>query len=867
MKKQPLMLRTGIVLVILLVFGISIWPPFQRDFYKTFQSVWKNPSDAELTALVAEAKSMTAKNPELFATQALLTAAENKGIEFKPRVNGQGLEDNRDVLNMVRKKASSSIRLGLDLNGGVEFVLKLQPDEVFLKRLEAIGKDDRKDAETRMRAEFDRYRDVAIEILRSRLEQQKIYEAEISPSGGEHVSIKAPIVAKDEKLKLMNLIAMSAKLEFRLVAANNEELVAQYRENPDHFIVPPGYEHMTETRFRPGQAPEISHFFVEIKPQMDGKGIADARADRDQFGQRQILLRFNKEGAIRFGEITTPNVGRMLAIVLDGKLYSAPRLNQAITEGSASITGSFSEEECKNVADALVSGSFPFQIKIDAVFDTDPKLGADNVSNGIWVGLLALVVVGIFMIVYYLRAGVIAVLALSVNVVLILGAMAAFDCTLTLPGIAGIVLTIGMAVDANVLVFERIREELASGKNLASSVALGFSRAYSAVLDSNLTTLIVGIILLYVGTGPIKGFAVTLSIGILTSLFTALFLSRLVFDYMDRYASFKGLKMMQVFHNPNYNFVKTWKPAIIVSSILIVLSIAAAVYRSGDALSVDFTGGTLVTYDYKQIVPADRVAALLKENKFDAIVTYKSGATADVRKIEFLLRNVPTDEQGGAVSPKSQIAEIVNKAYPEISLSSGGETTVGGLIGKEFSRTALLALLLSTIGIGIYITLRYEFSYAMATVLSMLHDVFIVMGIFLVCGGEVSLSVVAALLTAIGYSVNDTVVVFDRIRENVKLGMQGSYQDVVNRSLNQTLSRTMLTSGSTFLVVLILWLWGSVAIADFVVVMMWGVVIGTYSSLFIATPIIAHWHKRVARLDRTEKPAKTEKAIPAKTAE
>ncbi len=850
MKKRPLILRTVIALVVIGVFTFSIHPLMPLDFFDTFRSILKDPNDPEVNGLIEQAKTMVAQNPELYNIQALLTVAENQGIELKDKVHGSDLEDNRDVMNLVRKKASSSIRLGLDLNGGVEFVLLLQPDEDFLKKLEALGQDgksDRAEVEKRMRAEFDRYRDLAIEILRKRLEQQKIYEAEISPTGSEYVSIKAPIVIKDEKLKLLNLISMSAKLNFRLVAENNAELVSEYLKDPDHFVVPPGLELMTTSRLQPGQPPQKDYFFVEIRPQMDGRGISDARPNRNQFGQREIMMSFNQEGAQRFAEVTGANIGRQLAVVLDDKLYCAPTINTAIPGGSAVITGQFSEEECKNISDALVSGSFPFKIKVDAVFDTDPKLGADNVANGVWVGVIALIAVALFMAAYYLRAGLVAVVALIVNVVLILGAMAAFDCTLTLPGIAGIVLTIGMAVDANVLVFERIREELASGKNLSSAVQLGFSRAYSAVLDANLTTLITSVILLYIGTGPIKGFAVTLSIGILTSLFTALFLSRLIFDYMDRFCHFTGLKMCQAFHNPHFNFVRTFKPALMISCVLAVLSIAVVFVRGRDCLSVDFLGGTMMTFSYDQMVSLDAVTKTLKANGIEAVVTYKSNsAAADSRQLEILMR----DPDSAVQDPLATVSELLNRTYPELKLNNGNETTVGGLIGKEFSRTAILALILATIGIGVYVTLRYEFSYAMASSAALAHDVIIVTGIFLATGREISLSVVAALLTVIGYSMNDKVVVFDRIRENVNLGVPGTYNDIISLSLNQTLNRTLLTSLTTLVVVVVLYIWGGVAINDFVFVMLLGIIVGTYSSIYVATPIISIWHKRIARLDQ-----------------
>ncbi len=848
MNKRPLLLRTAIVVAVVAIFSLSIHPLTPRNFYETFNGLLKDRSDADAAKVVAAAQKMQSENPALYPSQALLAAADNAGISLKEKVKSSGLEDNRDVMSLVRKEASSSIRLGLDLNGGVEFVLQLIPDEDFLKSLESMddGKSSREEVEERMTSEFNRYRDIAIEILRKRLESQKIFEAEISPSGSRYVSLKAPIVAKDEKLKLLNLISMSAKLRFRLVHPENQRLVSEYLADPANFTAPVGYELMYTTDAVPGKAPVKSYFFVENKWVMDGKGVTNAMAVRDQFGQRKITLSFNADGAEQFGKVTSANVGRSLAIVLDGKLYCAPNINTPITGGNAEISGNFSEEECKNIADALVSGGFPFQIKVDAVFDTDPKLGADNVKNGIWVGIFSLLAVMVFMCFYYRLAGFVAVAALGVNVILVLGAMAAFDATLTLPGIAGIVLTIGMAVDANVLIFERIREELESGKNLLAAIDWGYSRAFSAVLDSNLTTLITAVILMSVGTGAVKGFAVTLSIGILTSLFTALFMTRLIFDYLTRYANIKDLPMRHFFVNPNYSFIKMWKPAVAFSLLVILLSFAVFFVKGKDMLGVDFTGGTQITFNYEKQVAPEAVEKLLKQAGYDAVVTYKTdSALNDTRKVEILVRGDLTKVSS---NPQEMIENMLNKAFPEAKLTGGLESSVGGLIGWEFTKAAFFAILFSLIGIGIYVTIRYEFSYALASILALTHDVIVVMGIFAVMGRTISLTVVAAVLTVIGYSMNDTVVVFDRVRENVKLKTGSSYWDIVNMSLNQTLNRTMLTSLTTLIVVVVLFIWGGVAINDFVLIMMLGIIVGTYSSIFIASAIVAFWDRKIHKL-------------------
>lgn len=842
MNKRPLILRTLITVVVVLVFTLAIHPLFQRDYYETFLGMLKDKQDPEAHQVVKEAKALQEANPQLYQSQALLQAADAKGLDLTKKVNGNDLQDNRDVMSLIRKNASSSIRLGLDLNGGVEFILQLVPDQEFL----AMFKEDdtnaasREEMQARMASEFDRYRDIAIEILRKRLEGQKIFEAEIAPSGSSYVALRAPVVAKDEKLKLLNLIKMSARLNFRLVHENNAELVKQYLADKNNFVVPVGYELLTTSEFRPGQEPKVEYYFVNKIPEMTGKGISNAMATKDEFGQRKIQLRFSQAGAEDFARVTSRNIGRQLAIVLDGNLYCAPVVNQAITGGSAEISGRFSDEEAKSIADALVSGSFPFQIKVDAVFDTDPKLGASNVANGIWVGAISLVLVAIFMCVYYRVAGVISVVALALNVVLILGAMAAFNATLTLPGIAGIILTIGMAVDANVLVFERIREELKSGKSLMNAVDYGYQKAFSAVFDANLTTLITSIILMSVGTGAIKGFAVTLSIGILTSLFTALFVTRLIFDYLFRYTRLSALPMMQFFKKTEFNFNRMWSKAMTISGILILLSIVVFFVRGKSMLGVDFTGGTQVTFNYAEQIPQEKLEAALKKAGYDATVTYKYNAAAatDNSKVEILVRGDLTKANANE-SPMDHLASLLNKEFPTAKLSNGQESSIGGLIGWEFTKAALLAIAFSIIGIGAYVTLRYEFTYALTSILALLHDVIIVTGIFLALGRTISLTVIAALLTVIGYSINDTVVIFDRIRENASLKTCKTYEENANLSINQTLNRTMLTSLTTFIVVFVLFLGAGVAINDFVLIMMLGIIVGTYSSVFLAGPMVA----------------------------
>ena len=320
MEQRPLLLRTFVVIFVMILFVLAMYPLRERDYYQVFGEMLKDKSDPSMKALVEDARALQKKDPQLFQSQALLQAADAKGIDLTGKVKGSDLQDNRDVMSLIRKNASGTIRLGLDLAGGVEFYLELVPDEELLAKMKKSAGGSGESSEelkSRMANEFDRYRDVAIEILRKRLEGQKIFEAEIAPSGGSYVALRAPVVARDEKLKLLDLIKMSAKLNFRLVHENNNALIQRYLADPANFKVPLGYELMSTSEFRPGQEPLHSYFLVSRRSEMDGKGVTMAMATKDEFDQRKIVLRFNQQGAEDFGRVTSANVGRMLAIVLD----------------------------------------------------------------------------------------------------------------------------------------------------------------------------------------------------------------------------------------------------------------------------------------------------------------------------------------------------------------------------------------------------------------------------------------------------------------------------------------------------------------------------------------------------------------------
>lgn len=858
MNKKPVILRSLFALLVLGVFLFSMYPLRERDFYDAFRDICDKPKSKEVAALIAAAKAKKARDSAIiYDADALKQAAEEQKVALekfvKPViVKTQKITTSNDVLSLVRKNSAGSIRRGIDLNGGAEFILELIPDsadqEKFTKN-------------------FAKYRDMAIETLRKRLTKRNIFEADISPAGGKYISMRVPIVTKEEKAVIEKLIKMSARLQFKLLHPNHDAEVKKYYDclNAKQPYRPPeGYELKFSTASKDGKIIKTPHI-VERATQMDGKDISDAYASMDQFGQREILLSFNRKGAARFGEITTKNIGRRLAIILDGELYSAPVIKQAIIGGNAQITGNFSREDADNISNALVSGSVPFSMTIQAQADIDPTIGEQTIRHGLYSGIAGMILVMLFMLVYYVRSGIVANISLFINAVLILGALAAFDVTLTLPGIAGIILTMGMAVDANVLIYERIREETASGKTIQNSISLGFNRAYSAIFDSNFTTLFVAVILLWKGTGAIKGFAITLAIGVFTTLFTAVFLTRLLFDLMTRINMVKKLRMMQFIKEPHINFLGLKKYAVALSLLLIAGALVTIGLRGKDCLGIDFTGGAALTFDFKEAVPAEKISGALAAKGFENKVTYKTGSAVDAKKqLEIVIREkqgragARNAEQGARVM--NAVAKELNAAFPNAGFAPVAQSTLGALIGAAFMKAAIISILLSFVVMILYMTIRFQFSYSIAGNIVLVHDVIIGAGVYLMLGGQLTMNVVAAVLTIIGTSINDTIVIFDRVRENLRLRKGETYHTIINLSINQTLSRTIITSLTTAFVLIMQLIFGGSGIRDFVAVMLTGVIVGTYSSIFITTVIISYWHKPVVTVKEKEAPKVLETA-------
>lgn len=576
------------------------------------------------------------------------------------------------------------------------------------------------------------------------------------------------------------------------------------------------------------------------KPQLSGDVIVDANSQIDPTGSVNVSMRMNAEGAKKWKKLTENNIDRQVAIVLDNYVYSFPTVNDVIPNGSSSISGNFTVEEAEDLANILKAGKLPAPAKIIQSEIVGPSLGAEAISAGFTSFVIALLIVLLYMIFYYRTAGLAANFALVLNILFIFGVLASLGAVLSLPGIAGIVLTIGMAVDANVLIYERIREELRMGKGMSLAISDGYKHAYAAIIDANVTTLLTGIILYTFGTGPIKGFATTLIIGIITSLFAAIFLTRLVFE--SRMESKKAIKFASKvtegwFANSSIAFLAKRKRAYMVSALLIVLGVASLTTR-GLNQGVDFMGGRTFVVRFDQDVVTQDVRSSLAA-PFETAPEVKTFGKANQVKIttKFLI-----DEKGSDDVVDAKLAEGLKTLGMNYEVMSS--QLVGPTIADDIKQSAVWAVLFSLIVIFMYILVRFrKMSYSVGAVVAVFHDVLIVLSVFSILYGrlpfslEIDQAFIAAILTVIGYSLNDTVVVFDRVREYFG-SKSGSREEIVNAALNSTLSRTINTSLTTFFVLLVIFLFGGEVIRGFMFALMIGVVVGTYSSLFIATPIM-----------------------------
>jgi SecD/SecF fusion protein len=592
---------------------------------------------------------------------------------------------------------------------------------------------------------------------------------------------------------------------------------------------------------------------------IQGDVIINASQEYDQLGTSpEVSMTMNSRGSKLWEKMTGENVGNFVAVVLDDYVYTAPRVNGAITGGRTSISGNFTILEAQDLANVLKAGKLPAAAHIIQSEIVGPSLGQEAIDSGIQSFALALLLVLVWMIFYYGKAGIFANIALLVNILFIFGILSAFGAVLTLPGIAGIVLTIGMSVDANVLIFERIKEELARGKSLKEGISDGFSNALSSILDANITTLLTGFILFVFGTGPVKGFASTLMIGIATSLFTAIFITRILIDAYSgkgQTLTFNTGITKKWFTTIDIDFLKKRKVAYVISGTILVLGLASLL-TNGLNYGVDFVGGRSYVVRFDQPVNSTEVATSLK-NVFESSPEVKTYGTSNQLKITTKFR---IDEEGPRVDEEVQAAlyEGVKAFLPDgttIEEFNGGfdgqkvgifnAIKVEPTIADDIKDAAKWAIFGSLFVVFLYILLRFKkWQYSLGAVAAVFHDVLIVLAIFSIAykfmpfDMEIGQSFIAAILTVVGYSLNDTVVIFDRIREYSNLHAGWKYSEVVNKALSSTLGRTINTSLTTLIVLLAIFLFGGDSIKGFMFALIIGVLVGTYSSLFVASPIM-----------------------------
>ena len=711
---------------------------------------------------------------------------------------------------------AGKIRRGIDLRGGVSFLLQLdaQGEKKITQNLQ----------------------EQAVEVIRKRVDSLGVSEPVISPQGTDRILVQIPEVEKDKIEEARQQLQKVAKLEFKLVYPNSEQLLQQIAAGS--AIIPPGYEIKTYKDEYQGK-PVERKLIVKKKADLGGDHVTRAYAFFGNEGYG-VSLALDGEGGKKFGDLTKQvyDENSQLAIVLDGEVQSAPSCkNGPIYGGTAQITGHFTGPQATALASTLEN---PLQtpVKIVDMRTASATLGTDSIKSGITAGIGGLVLVMIFVIIYYRFAGLVAIIGLLVNIILLFGAMGMFGFVLTLPGIAGVILTIGLAVDANVLIYERLREEMATGKSLSASIDSAYDKAFSVIFDANATTLITAAILFWKATGPVKGFAVTLTVGIIASVFSAMIVTRTLFGWALEAGILKKITLMHIpwITDKKHDFLGKRFLWIGISLTVIVISIIGFSMRGEKNFGIDFKGGDLLLLEAtkQQVSEAEVRAAIEPMHLGETVVQTQHDAA--VNKDYISIRS--------PFETSDKIEAHLQSALPQAGFVENQKDKVGKLVGGELARNSFIALLLGMLGILIYVTLRFEFSFAIGALVALLHDVIITIGLFAIFGRELSLVMVGAILTIAGYSINDTIVVYDRIREGLRSGRKGSIQEIMNASINETLSRTLLTSGCTLLSVAALFFFGGPVLHDFAFAILIGIVVGTYSSIFIASPIVLWWSGR-----------------------
>ncbi len=742
--------------------------------------------------------------------------------EYFPNVNiEQSLKNvekrNELLLNELLSRSKGRLQLGLDLKGGIAVTL-----EATSRPGNAADEQERKEKITK-----------AIDIIGRRINQYGVAEPVIRPVGSNRIEIQLPGVNTKENPDVVDVLKKPAQLSFRMVHPT-------LRPGPG-VDTPAGYQAMTE-RDETGRLGGYQRdYFVKMIPEMTGEMIERARPASDPVtGKLRVTMDFTAAGRKRFAEVTRAiaalgNQGSpgLLAIVLDGELYSAPTVQHEIDSPSAEISGNFSAIEVQGLANVL-NNPLDLPLEVKEQYEVGPSLAQDAIDSGVMASVIGTALVAAFMITFYTTGGLIAVITLAVNLLIILGTMASFHATMTLPGLAGIVLTVGMAVDANILIFERMREEIAAGKTLAASNQSGFLKALWTILDAHIVQLLICAIMIWQGTGPIKGFGVTLAIGVLSTLFSVLVTAHLLLEILIESNWVSKITMRRMLGDLQVDFIKYGKPAAIGSIALVVIGFADVLYQGKHIFGIDFAGGDMISVQYKQRLDTAKIRDTAKAAGIDEITsTYVSPIGGGKETL-----NMETPEGKGEA-----VLAALQKAYPDAGLEKVGLNHIGAAVGNEILWNALKSVGISMLVILIYIAFRFEFGFGVGAMASTFHDVLMNIGIFVLVGNKFSAPMVAAILCVIGYSINETVIVFDRIREELKLNPTGTLREVINTAIRKVFARTIMTASTTFLAALALFIFGHGVLRDISLCFLVGIVTSTFSAIFIAAQVFYWWHK------------------------
>ncbi len=714
------------------------------------------------------------------------------------------LEAAREALRAVETVISSSV---FSVGGVTETEVSVNADGKIIVRLTPEGIEERMSSLVTQ----------SIEVIRRRIDELGTTEPTIQRQGSDRILVQVP--GFDDSARLKDLISRTARLTFHMVHPSISAAQARAQGLPPGTFILPSADGVDELLFE-----DVA---------LGGESLIDAQPGFDQRnGQPIVTFRFDTRGAIIFAEITSANVGQRFAIVLDNQVITAPVIQTPITGGSGQISGSFTPESANDLAVLLRAGALPATLDIIEERSVGPSLGADSVAAGLEAGIVGALGVIVFMIFTYGLFGIFASISLVLNIILVLGALSMLGATLTLPGIAGIVLTVGMAVDANVLIYERIREEMVGGRTVHQALEAGFKRAMGTIVDANVTTFIAAAVLFFLGSGPIQGFAITLALGILTTMFTAYFVTQFI---IGRWYSIRRPKTMRIHL---FRFLPTgtkipfmnWRKIAMGLSIVAVIGSLGLFGGLGLNLGIDFKGGSAVEVQALE-GEADiaDIRARVGQLGLGDVQVQGFGTPEDV-----LIRVEAQD--GGDTAQQDAVRLVTDALSTDYDIRR--VEVVGPTVSGELALAGFIAVLVAIVAVLIYIWFRFEWQFAVGAIIALVHDVVLTIGLYSIVGFEFNLSSIAAILTIVGYSLNDTVVVYDRVREYLRKYRKLSVSDLINLSINSMLSRTLLTSITTILALMALVIFGGEVIRGFTISMTWGVVVGTYSSIFIAAPIL-----------------------------